>query len=477
MPTSPKLDAATLAANLAETCPPLGPQAARREAERCLYCFDAPCIRACPTAIDIPAFIRKIADDNPTGAARTILSANILGASCARVCPTAELCEGACVVRGEPAGPVPIGRLQRFATDAMAAASPRALLPPSAPPTGRRVAVVGGGPAGLGCAAELARLGHSVVVYEKRPRAGGLNTHGVAYYKMRPEVSLAEVALVASLGVQFRYGEELGRTITLPHLELEYAAVFLGLGLSGGRRLGIPGENLPGVVDALEFLEQIRLRPPAEVPVGHVVAVIGGGNTAIDAARHAHRLGARRVICVCRRGPRELAAYPDEVAHARAEGVEFVFHARPAACEPDASGHVAALRLDPHAPPAAVNDEGYVLEVDMVIRAIGQPPAGLAGNQWLPGLEFTPRGDIARDPLTGATNRPGVFAGGDCANGGREVVHAVAEGRRAARAIHTRLTGEIPPELIQASGRGTLSADGPASKTPPHAPLTGGHHG
>src|SRR3954471_1094725 len=257
MPISPKLGAEQVAANLGEIAPRYSAQEAIIEANRCLFCFDAPCIQACPTGIDIPSFIKKIANGNLTGSARTIISANILGASCARVCPTAVLCEGACVVLDREGDPVKIGRLQRYATDHVYENKIQ-VLKPAAKKSGKRVAIIGGGPAGLGCAAELAQLGHQAVVFEKKPKAGGLNTYGIAYYKMKPEVSLEEVELVKSLGVEFRCGVEVGRDISISQLEKEFDAVFIGIGLGGGTKLNIPGENRPEVVEALDFIGELH---------------------------------------------------------------------------------------------------------------------------------------------------------------------------------------------------------------------------
>src|ERR1051326_6431200 len=260
MPISPKLGPQAAAANLAEIAPRYTPQEAVIEANRCLFCFDAPCIQACPTGIDIPSFIKKIANGSLTGAARTILSANILGASCARVCPTAVLCEGACVVLDREGDPVKIGRLQRYATDHVYE-NKISVLKPAAKKSGKRIAIIGGGPAGLGCAAELAQLGHQPVVFEKKPAAGGLNTYGIAYYKMTPQASLEEVEMVKSLGVEFRCGVEIGKDISVSQLEKEFDAFFVGMGLGGGTKQNIRGENLPEVVEALDLIEELHRKP------------------------------------------------------------------------------------------------------------------------------------------------------------------------------------------------------------------------
>jgi len=300
MPLQPLLPASALAANMADIKPPLRPQEAMVEASRCLFCFDAPCIMACPTGIDIPAFIKKIAFGNPAGAAKTILTANILGASCARVCPTEVLCEGACVMLDRDSDPIKIGRLQRYATDHVYE-NRIPVFQPALNKSGKCVAVIGGGPAGMGCAAELAQLGHEAVIFERKSNPGGLNTYGIAYYKMKPEVSLEEVELVKSLGVEFRCGVEVGRDLGRAALD-QFDAIFIGVGLGDGQQLRLPGENLPDVVDGLRFIEQIHTDPLHHVAVGTRVAVIGCGNTAIDAATQARRLGAEEVAIIYRRG-------------------------------------------------------------------------------------------------------------------------------------------------------------------------------
>jgi glutamate synthase (NADPH/NADH) small chain len=458
MPLSPKLGPEALAANLAELHPALTTQEAVIEANRCLFCFDAPCIKACPTGIDIPSFIKKIANGNPTGAARAILSANILGASCARVCPTSELCEGACVVLDLEGDPVKIGLLQRHATDHVHEHHLQVLKKPSAH-TNRRIAVIGGGPAGLGCAAELAQLGHQAVVFEKKPNAGGLNTYGIAYYKMKPQVSLEEVELVKSLGVEFRCGVEVGRDVSLAQLEQEFDAVFLGLGLGAGTRLGIPGEQLPGVIDAIDFIEQIHAEPLHQVPVGERVAVIGCGNTAIDAVTQAKRLGAQTVLAIYRRGEDDMSAYDFEYELAKNDGGQFLFHAVPLEILAGKDGRVTGLRLARTQVNAAgkvgiIPGTEFVEPFDMVIKAVGQEKQAALLKKLLPKLELDKRGAVKYDFATGRTNLPKIFAGGDCANGGREVVNAVAEGKRAARGIHAFLSGHEVTGPVQPSRLG-----------------------
>jgi dihydropyrimidine dehydrogenase (NAD+) subunit PreT len=445
MPISPKLGPEAAQANMADLAPPYNAQEAIVEANRCLFCFDAPCIQACPTGIDVPSFIRKILTGNLTGSARVILSANVLGASCARVCPTEVLCEGACVMLDRDGDPVKIGRLQRYATD-HAHRNGVPILKPPARKTGKRVAVIGGGPAGLGCAAELAQLGHQVVVFEKKAQAGGLNTYGIAYYKMMPEVSLEEVELVKSLGVEFRYEAQVGRDISAQQIQQEFDAIFLGVGLGPGLRLGIPGEDLPEVVEALDFIEQIHTRPLHTVPVGERVAVIGGGNTAIDAVTQAKRLGAQEAVIVYRRGCEAMPAYAFEQKLAQTDGVRFMFNVVPVEVLSNGTDHVTGLKLARTAGNdgqlQAVPGSEFVEPFDMVITAIGEQKKASLLKKLFPGLELHARGMVLRDAETGATNLPKVFAGGDCANGGREVVNAVAEGKKAARGIHAFLSGD-----------------------------------
>jgi glutamate synthase (NADPH/NADH) small chain len=453
------LSADAIAANMSELKPPLRPQEAHVEASRCLYCFDAPCIMACPTGIDVPAFIKKIAHDNVAGAARTILTANILGASCARVCPTDVLCEGACVLKDRDEKPIQIGRLQRYATDYVAERA-LSVLPPLAPKTGKKVAVIGAGPAGLGCAAELARLGHQVTIFEKKSQPGGLNTYGIAYYKMKPDVSLAEVELVKSLGVELRCGVEIGRELGATELERDFDAVFLGVGLGGATRLDIPGEDLPEVIDALDFIAQIHSQPLERVPVGRFVTVIGCGNTAIDAATQARRLGAHAVTIAYRRGEADMSAYDFEYKLAKNDGVQFSFHAAPIEIVA-ANGHVTGVKfaqtqvVDGRV--HLVPNSDWFAPCDLVLKAVGQEKQTHALRRLFPALALDARGVVQHDRLTGQTNLPHVFTGGDCANGGREVVNAVGEGKKAAHGIHAFLTKKSAQPPMQPSRLGALT--------------------
>jgi len=452
MPLSPKLSAQQLADSFAEIAPRYSEQQALVESARCLFCFDAPCISACPTGIDIPAFIKKIASRNVAGAARVILTANILGASCARVCPTEVLCEGACVMLDRDRDPIKIGRLQRYATDYAYEKKIR-IFQDGAKKSGKRVAVIGGGPAGMGCAAELAQLGHEVMIFERKPNAGGLNTYGIAYYKMKPEISLEEVDLVKSLGVEFRCGVEVGRDLKRSELD-QFDAIFIAVGLGDGQRLRIPGEDLPEVVEALVFINQIHTDPLPAIPVGARVAVIGCGNTSIDAATQARRLGAEEVVVIYRRSEADMSAYAFEYDLAKRDGATFLFHHAPVEVL-SADGHVTGLRLVQtrfNSSGAVESIQGSEMEMafDMVIKAVGQQKQ----NEWLtnvfPDLHLHRDGTIARDFETGQTNLPNVFTGGDCANGGREVVNAVGEGKKAARGIHrffglTKVVGPVQP--------------------------------
>jgi glutamate synthase (NADPH/NADH) small chain len=457
MPVAPLLPAEVAAANLAEIKEPYTPAEAAIEASRCLFCFDAPCIMACPTGIDVPAFIRKVASGNPVGAARTILSANILGGSCARVCPTAVLCEGACVLEDREHHPIQIGRLQRYATDVAIGRSAE-VLPRRAAPTDRRVAVIGGGPAGLGCAAELAQLGHAVTIFEREAQLGGLNTYGIACYKMKPEISLEEVELVRALGVELRPGVEVGRDVALAELERNFDALFLGIGLGEAQRLRLPGEDLPEVVDALAFIRELHTRPYHEIPVGRRVVVIGCGNTAIDAVTQARRLGAERATIVYRRGEEDMSAYRFEYKLALQDGAQFHFHTQPVEVLA-ADGHVAGIRLvrtrpGPGGRLEPVPGTEFVEPCDLVLKAVGQEKRAALLRALFPGLAIDERGVVACDPLTGATNLPRIFTGGDCGNGGREVVNAVGEGKKAARGIHAFLTGAAAAPTVQPSRLG-----------------------
>ncbi len=433
MPLSPLLPADALAQNFTDLKPPLRPQEALVEASRCLYCFDAPCIMACPTGIDVPAFIKKIAFGNPASAAKTILTANILGASCARVCPTEVLCEGACVLDDRDEQPIQIGRLQRYATDYIAERNLNVLPDVPEKKSGKKIAVIGAGPAGLGCAAELARLGHSVTIFEKQKKAGGLNTYGIAYYKMKPPISLAEVRLVQSLGVEIQTGVTVGRDVTVEQLEQDFHAIFIGVGLGAATKLRIPGEDLPEVIDALDYISKIHTEPLHQIPAGRRVAVIGAGNTAIDAVTQAKRLGAERSFIVYRRSENDMSAYDFEYQYAKHDGAQFIFHAAPVEVLAT-DGHVSGLKLvrtqlvDGRVEPIPGSE--FIEPCDLVLKAVGQEKQVKLLQELFPALKIDSRGVIAHTNLTGQTNVEHIFTGGDCSNGGREVVNAVGEGKK-----------------------------------------------
>ena len=439
--TSPR----EFAASFAEIHPPLGPREALVEANRCLYCFDAPCANACPTHIDVPAFIKKIASGNPGGSAITILNANILGLSCARVCPVEVLCEGACVMHRHNQRPIEIGRLQRHAMDRFYEAGRR--LPVAALDQPGRVACIGAGPASLACAAALRQRGFAVTIFDSRPLAGGLNTYGVAEYKLRSSDSLREVELVRSLGVQFQLSVEIGGERRIKELEDQFEVIFLAVGLGPVQPLDIPGENLPGVIDALRFIAEYKTHRGA--PVGRRVVVVGGGNTAIDAATAALRLGAEEVHVLYRRSETEMPAFEFEYDLAKQEGVRFHWLAQPVAIHgAEAVESVECVRMELGPPdrkgrrqPQQIPGSNFRLSCDMVIPSIGQSRLLDFLSQFRD-IRLT-SGCVDVHPSTGQTTNPRYFAGGDCVNGGREVVDAVAEGNRAAAAIANALPGIV----------------------------------
>lgn len=437
-----------LAARFAERLPPLRSQEALVEADRCLYCYDAPCAQACPTHIDIPGFIKKIASGNLTGSARVILEANILGASCARVCPVEQLCEGACV-RNDVDHPIAIGRLQRHATDYIYECGVR-LFHPGAP-NGRRVAVVGAGPAGLSCAAELARAGCAVTVYDRGAAPGGLATYGIIPLREPVAVIREEVRMVADLGVEFRQGVEVGRDLSMAELIEDHDAVFIGIGAGAQVHMPeLPGADLPGVYDALDLIVAVRSEPLDSLPVGRRVAVIGAGNTGMDALTIAHRLGAEKVICLYRRGVAEMTAYPSEYEFVKSEEIEFMWMTAPVRFLPGADGRLAAVECvrvrlgEPDASgrrwPEAIPGSEFTLAVDMAINATGQKREHALFDEL--GLAHE-SGRLLVDRATYATAHPKVYAGGDCVSTGFDlsVVAAVEQGKQAARAILQRIGG------------------------------------
>jgi dihydropyrimidine dehydrogenase (NAD+) subunit PreT len=438
--TAPKLSPEQYEENFAEISPAMTPRQAAIEAARCLYCFDAPCIAACPTHIDVPTFIKKISSDNPRGSARVILEANILGHSCGRVCPTEVLCEGACVMHEREEKPIEIGRLQRYAVDYVLDRNIQLFR--AGAPNGKRVACVGSGPASLACAAELAKLGYHVILFDGNKLPGGLDTHGIAAYKLRASDSLREVGLVRDLGVEFRQGAVVGRDVSFEQLEKDFDAIFIGIGLGETWDLKIPGEELEGVIGAIEFIEATKTRPFADVPVGRSIACIGAGNTAIDVVTAAKRLGAEKVHLIYRRGEGDMPAFRYEYDLAKLDGVTFHWNTQPARII-GAQGRVSTMECvrtrsvltgqRARHEIATIPGSEFRIEVDMVVGAIGQKPVTEAVKSVL-AVQLRENGTIVVKE-NHQTGNPRYFAGGDCVNGGKEVVDAVAEGMAAARGI------------------------------------------
>lgn len=443
MTTSPAVDPA--APPLDELLPPLTPTEAHREATRCLYCYDAPCLHACPTHIDIPTFIRKIATGNVRGSATTILEENFLGGTCARVCPVEELCQGACVL-GADSRPIQIGRLQRYAVDHLQARGIRPFTP--AATTGKRILVVGSGPAGLSAAAELAKLGHDVTLWERRELAGGLSSYGIVTLREPLEIAQREVEMVRDLGVTVLTGRELSSAPELRQATAEFDAVFLGIGLGPGVTLDVPGSE--HAVDGLDYIERGKLRPES-LPQSRHTVVVGAGNTAIDAATIAKRAGAE-VTMVYRRTAAEMTAYQQEYEFALTEGIVVRFLVQPTEILAGEDGVVALrcarVRLgepDASGRPRPVVDESDVLSIDcdQVVIAIGQSAPPKAAEL---GLEVR-GGYVAVDGQL-RTNLPGVYAGGDAIRivGAASTVKAVQDGKLAAAAIHADVMAETGQE-------------------------------
>lgn len=431
-----RLDTENVQANFTDLHPPYDPHEAVVAADRCYFCHDAPCMTACPTSIDIPLFIRQIATGTPDAAAKTILEQNILGGMCARVCPTETLCEEVCVRETAEGKPVEIGRLQRFATDTLMQKDVHPF--ERAAETGKKIAVVGAGPAGLSAAHRLAMLGHNVVVFESRPKGGGLNEFGIAAYKSTNDFAQRELDWLLSIGgIEMRYGQALGDTISLPSLQQDFDAVFLGMGLAGVNALSLEGEDTTNVFDAVSFISDLRQADDlTALPVGRRVVVIGGGMTAVDAGVQAKLIGAEDVTIVYRRGQSAMAASSFEQDLAQQKGVRLICNASPVGIE----GHgkltgVTFAYTEVQDGKLITTDETFTLPADQLFKAIGQTLGDM------PEALTLAAGKISVDE-TGQTNVPGVWAGGDCASGGDDLtVTAVAEGRDAALDIHATLMG------------------------------------
>ncbi|MDQ0207281.1 NAD(P)-dependent oxidoreductase [Alkalicoccobacillus murimartini] len=435
--------------NFEEVEPPLSSQEAFEEASRCLYCYDAPCITACPTGIDIPSFIKKVTTDNLLGSARTIMEANPVGASCARVCPTEELCEGACVFNGSTK-PILIGKLQRYATDW--AIHNEKILFKAGRSKGKSVAIVGGGPAGLSAARELAVMGYEVVIYEAAEEAGGLNTYGIVSFRLPKQVSFWEVEQVKSVGVTIHTNTRVGKDIEFSTLTSAFDAVIVAIGMSSVPLLQIDGENLEGVYDAIDFVKATKNGELTEQFFGKRGVVIGAGNTAIDGATCAIRLGAETVKVLYRRTVQEMTAYDFEYEFAKQDGVEFRWLTNPTKITGDASGKVQSItcvKMELGEPDkdgrrrSVPTEVSYSMQVDFVIRAIGQSRY----TEWLhqAGIK-TNQGVIVVDPDTLETSASGVFACGDAifGNGQGEamVVSAAEQGKQTAYGVHQKLLGQ-----------------------------------
>jgi dihydropyrimidine dehydrogenase (NAD+) subunit PreT len=461
------LDITQIEANFADIHPALTKAEALHEANRCLYCYDAPCMHACPTHIDVPSFIKKIASGNLLGSARVIFDANPIGATCARVCPVEVLCEGACVEKTLLQKPIEIGRLQRYATD-YALQNGRQIYT-KGQPNGKSVGIVGSGPAGLSCAMYLARLGYDVTIYERREKPGGLDTYGMAEYKMPQSVSLAEAEQVVAMGVKILLNTEIAarsvpptevagangtgsgrpsaeaiadetllrQSVSVDDLKEWHDAVFLAVGLGDTNRLNIPGEELDGIYDALHFIELIKSRDWMSVPLGKTVAVIGAGNTAVDAATQAKRLGAERVMMVYRRTEKDISAYDYEYELAKQDGIEFVWQAAPIGILSDGDyKNVVGLQCER----TDGTLELFDIPCDMVIKAVGQKKRR-SFFETVAGVQVDEKGRAVVDASM-RTSDPKIFAGGDCVNGGAEAVDAAQAGKLAAEGIHEMLTGE-----------------------------------
>ena len=432
-----RLGAEALAGNFADIAPRFDAHEARVAADRCYFCHDAPCMTACPTTIDIPLFIRQIATGTPEAAAKTIFAQNILGGMCARVCPTEQLCEEVCVREVAEGKPVEIGRLQRFATDSLMAAGVHPFA--RAKPTGKRVAVVGAGPAGLSAAHRLAMKGHEVAIFDPRPKAGGLNEYGIASYKAPGDFAADEVAWLLKIGgIRVEHGKALGSGLTLDGLRKDHDAVVLAVGLAGVNALRAEGEALDNVLNAVDFIAGLRqAADKAALRIGRDVVVIGGGMTAVDAAVQSKLLGAENVTIVYRRGQGRMSASAHEQDHAASAGVRILHNAAPVRVHGNGAAQEVEFAYTEDGPGGlTLKGETFRLKADQVMKAIGQTLQGAPEGLRIEGGKIAVTG-------AGRTSVPGVWAAGDCASGGEDLtVTAVAEGRDAAEDIHASLMGQ-----------------------------------
>ncbi len=438
-------DPETLIHNFSDLHPPLTPRQAMIESQRCLYCFDAPCVEACPSDIDIPSFIRQIGENNINGAAQTILEANILGGSCARVCPTEILCERSCVRNHDAeCQPVLIGLLQRHATDHMQFDNHPFKRGAT---TGHHIAVVGAGPAGLSCAHRLAMLGNQVTIFEAEQKPGGLNEYGIARYKMTDDFARKEVAFLMEIGgIDIQYGQRLGDNLDLATLHHRYDSVFLGLGLGASRAMGLTGEDAPGLMPAVDYIKPLRQTDDlGSLAVARRCIVIGAGNTAIDMATQMARLGATEVTLVYRRGVEAMSATDHEQEIAKANGVRMVTWAQPDEILRDEQGHVAGMRFARTAEQAGrlvPTGDTFEIAADAIFKAIGQGFDGTSLSD-ATANELAREGERIQVDAFFRTSLPNVYAGGDCVNPGQDLtVQAVQHGKLAAHAIHQALAAK-----------------------------------
>ncbi|MEN8699864.1 NAD(P)-dependent oxidoreductase [Bacillus infantis] len=436
--------------NFREVEPALSDRDAVQEANRCLYCYDAPCIKACPTGINIPSFIKKISTGNMLGSAKTIMDANPAGASCSRVCPTEELCEGACVLNSS-GNPILIGKLQRHATD-WAIKSGKDLFSPGTP-NGKKTAIIGSGPAGLSAARELARLGYEAVIYEAEAEAGGLNTYGIVSFRLPKAIAHWEAEQIRRMNVDIRTSTKVGRDVTAEELLAEYDCIVLAAGMSKVPDLGIEGEELEGVLDAIEFVKQTKTGDLRSDIAGKRAVVIGAGNTAIDAATCAARLAAEKVKILYRRTQEEMTAYDFEYEFAKQDGVEFRWLTAPKRIISNDRGEAAGIECiqmmlgepdqDGRRRPVPIEGSEHVLPADIIVKAIGQQRHGSLIAQFGLGHE---KGVVLIDPETLQTTNPKVFACGDIVfgkgKGEAMVVTAAQQGKQAAHSIHKLMQKE-----------------------------------